>query len=61
MIQRGIHPNDIEYQYGYTPLYEAASFKDIEFGKFLIQHGAKPDEITRKMATPEFLVAIAKK
>ena len=61
MIQEGINPNDIEYQYGYTPLYEAASFKDIEFGKFLIQHGAEPDETTRKIATPEFLVAITKK
>ena len=61
MIEEGFNPNDIKYQYRYTPLYEAASFKDIEFGKFLIQHGAEPDETTRKIATPEFLVAITKK
>lgn len=60
MIQRGINPNDIKYRFNDTPLYEAALFKDVEFGQFLIQNGAKPDKKTIEMAKPEFLAQIKK-
>jgi len=61
MIQEGINPNNIKYQIDETPLKEAVLFKDVEFAQFLIQHGAEPDKKTVERATPEFLVAIAKK
>ena len=40
MIQDGINPTNIRYQYNKTPLKEAILFKDNEFEQFLIQHGA---------------------
>ena len=60
MIQEGINPNNIKYHIDETPLREATIFNDIEFGEFLIQHGAEPDKKTIKIATPEFLIAMKK-
>ena len=60
MIQEGINPNNIKYHIDETPLREATIFNDIEFGEFLIQHGAEPDKKTIEIATPEFLIAMKK-
>lgn len=64
MIQNGINPNHIKYQYNETPYYEAVLHEDVKFTRFLIQHGAEPDPKTLKYiqkAKPEFLAAVLRK
>lgn len=40
MIQEGVHPDTIVYQYKATPMSEAILFRDDDFKQFLMKHGA---------------------
>ncbi len=58
MMHYGSNPNKIVYQNDLNPLYEAVLYKDEEFARYLLRHGAHPDEKTQKIVDPKFLATI---